>query len=138
MGDPVDARSDVYSLGCILYLMLVGVPAADAPTREGMLKRRLNESAPHPMTANEALPPELDAIVVKALATSPADRFQSAAELRDALAAVAPMVDPAATTGTTGPSACRATSGRSWHARSPRGAPASARACWCSAPRRCS
>ena len=93
MGDPVDARSDVYSLGCILYLMLVGVPAADAPTREGMLKRRLNESAPHPMSANEALPPELDAIVVKALATSPADRFQSAAELRDALAAVAPMVD---------------------------------------------
>jgi serine/threonine-protein kinase len=92
MGDPVDARSDVYSLGCILYLMLVGVPAADAPTREGMLKRRLSENAPHPRSANESLPPELDAIVAKALAPSPADRFQSATELRDALVRFAASV----------------------------------------------
>ena len=94
MGDPVDARSDIYSLGCILYLLVVGVPAADAPTREGMLKRRLSENAPHPKSENETLPAELDALVAKALAPAPDDRFQSAAELRDALARVATSTSP--------------------------------------------
>ena len=85
VGDPADARSDIYSLGCIFYLMLVGSPAADAPTRDAMLKRRLNELPPHPSRAKNDLPPELDAIVVKMLAVRPDDRFQTAAELRAAL-----------------------------------------------------
>ena len=85
VGDPADARSDIYSLGCIFYLMLVGSPAADAPTRDAMLKRRLNELPPHPSRVKNDLPPELDAIVVKMLAVRPDDRFQTAAELRAAL-----------------------------------------------------
>jgi serine/threonine-protein kinase len=85
VGDPADARSDIYSLGCIFYLMLVGSPAADAPTRDAMLKRRLNELPPHPSRVRNDLPAELDEIVVKMLAISPADRFQSALELRAAL-----------------------------------------------------
>jgi serine/threonine-protein kinase len=85
VGDPADARSDIYSLGCIFYLMLVGSPAADAPTRDAMLKRRLNELPPHPSSARNDLPSELDAIVVRMLAISPADRYQTAAELREAL-----------------------------------------------------
>lgn len=94
VGDPADARSDIYSLGCIFYLMLVGSPAADAPTRDAMLKRRLNELPPHPSSAKNDLPPELDAIVVKMLAVSPADRFQSAMDLRAALDQVRLAPDP--------------------------------------------
>jgi eukaryotic-like serine/threonine-protein kinase len=85
VGDPADARSDIYSLGCIFYLMLVGSPAADAPTRDAMFKRRLNELPPHPSRAKNDLPPELDAIVVRMLAVRPDDRFQTAGELRAAL-----------------------------------------------------
>jgi serine/threonine protein kinase len=94
VGDAADARSDIYSLGCIFYLMLVGSPAADAPTRDAMLKRRLNELPPHPSNAKNGLPAELDAIVVKMLAISPADRFQTAAELRAALDQVRLPYDP--------------------------------------------
>src|SRR3954471_5458315 len=47
LGDPIDARSDLYALGCILHLMLTAAPAFDAPTREQMIKRRLSENPPH-------------------------------------------------------------------------------------------
>jgi serine/threonine protein kinase len=102
VGDPADARSDIYSLGCIFYLMLVGTPAADAPTRDAMLKRRLNELPPHPSSARNDLPPELDAVVVKMLAISPADRFQTAGELRVALDQVRLPHDPDAPLSTSG------------------------------------
>ena len=105
VGDPADARSDIYSLGCILYLMLVGSPAADAPTRDAMLKRRLSELPPHPSHARRDLPPELDAIVVRMLAISPADRYQSAAELRAALDQLRLSLEPDATPTTSGASA---------------------------------
>ena len=85
LGDPVDARTDLYSLGCIVFLMLTGTQAAEAPTREAMLKRRLHELPPHPRSVNRALPPDLDAIVVRLLSSSPADRFPSAVAVREAL-----------------------------------------------------
>jgi tRNA A-37 threonylcarbamoyl transferase component Bud32 len=90
LGDPVDARTDLYSLGCIIFLMLTGTQAAEAPTREAMLKRRLHELPPHPRAVNRALPPDLDAIVVRLLASSPDERFSSATELREALERVHP------------------------------------------------
>ncbi|MDQ3997715.1 MAG: protein kinase, partial [Gemmatimonadota bacterium] len=105
VGDPADARSDIYSLGCIFYLMLVGSPAADAPTRDAMLKRRLNELPPHPSNAKNDLPPEVDEIVVKMLAVAPADRYQTAAELRAALDLVRLPPDPDSALTTSGASA---------------------------------
>ena len=85
LGDPVDARSDLYALGCILHLMLTASPPFDAPTREQMIKRRLSEDAPHVHELDAALPESIARIVARLLARSPKDRYGSAAELKDAL-----------------------------------------------------
>jgi serine/threonine-protein kinase len=86
LGDPIDARSDLYALGCILHLMLTASPPFAAPTREQMIKRRLSEEAPHIQHIDPGLPDSLDRIDNRLLARSPADRYGSAAEVRDALA----------------------------------------------------
>lgn len=98
LGDPVDARADIYSLGCILYQMLTGVPAFAAESREQMIRRRLHEAAPHVHDVAPELPRRLDTLIAHMLARSPKDRTASAAEVRDAL-------DPALALGGWDPSA---------------------------------
>lgn len=85
LGDPVDARADIYSLGCILYQMLTGEPAFAAESREQMIRRRLHEPPPHVRDVLPDLPRRLDTLIVHMLARSPGDRLASAAEARDAL-----------------------------------------------------
>ena len=85
LGDPVDARSDLYALGCILHLMLTAAPPFEAKTREQMIKRRLSEDAPHVQGVDPAIPDTLARIVARLLARSPGDRYGSAAEVHDAL-----------------------------------------------------
>lgn len=85
LGDPVDARADIYSLGCILYQMLTGAAAFSADTREQMIRRRLHEAPPHLREVLPNLPSRLDTLLVHMLARSPADRLASAAEARDQL-----------------------------------------------------
>ena len=85
LGDPVDARADVYSLGCILYQMLTGVPAFAGDTREQMIRRRLHETPPHVRDVIPELPTRLDTLIVHMLARSAGDRLGSAGEARDAL-----------------------------------------------------
>lgn len=85
-GDPIDGRSDLYALACILYEMLTGASSFAGATIEARLQRRLAGEALRPRNANGDVPAWLDALVVKALARDPEARFQSAAALRDALA----------------------------------------------------
>ncbi len=87
-GEEVDHRSDVYSLGCVLYEMLAGEPPYTGPTAQAILARRLSHSVPSARRIRDTVSPALDAAVMRALAKIPADRFGSAAEfgeeLRDA------------------------------------------------------
>ncbi len=85
LGDPVDARADVYSLGCILYQMLTGVSAFAADTREQMIRRRLHHAPPHIREVMPELPARLDTLIVHMLARAAGDRVASAADARDAL-----------------------------------------------------
>ena len=85
-GDPIDGRSDLYALGCMLYEMLTGESAFAGSTIEARLQRRLTGEQLHPRGVNPSVPVWLDALVAKALAREPGARFQTAADLRDALA----------------------------------------------------
>jgi len=86
--DLLDARSDVYSLGCVLFEMLAGEPPFTGPSAQVVIARRFTEGAPSPSRGGRALPPELDRIVMRALAPAPSDRFPSARALAAALRTV--------------------------------------------------
>ena len=88
-GAGVDARSDVYSLGCVLYECLTGEPPFDRDTELAVLYAHLNEPPPRPSSRRPGLPPALDDVIAAALAKSPADRPRSCGELaRSARAAL--------------------------------------------------
>ena len=84
-GAPVDQRSDVYSLGCVLYEMLGGRPPFTGDTPLSVAYRHVRDTAEPPSRINPDVPRALDAIVMKALAKNPDNRYQSAAELREDL-----------------------------------------------------
>jgi serine/threonine-protein kinase len=88
LGEELDGRSDVFSLGCILYQMLTGQRAFCESSGENSLGRRLKGRPPHPREVNPHLPKALDRLVAKALARAPEHRFQSALDLRDALCSI--------------------------------------------------
>lgn len=87
-GDAVDARSDIYSFGVTLYEMLTGRRPFQADTSYSVLNAQLHKEPTPPLEINPALSPELNDIVLRAMAKSPEKRFQTADEFRNALKAV--------------------------------------------------
>ena len=89
-GEGVDARSDVYSVGCLLYELVTGAPPFTGHSPVSVAYQHVREDPRLPSSINPAIPPELDAILMKAMAKNPANRYQSAADMRtDLLRAVA-------------------------------------------------
>jgi hypothetical protein len=81
LGHPGDHRSDLYSLGVVLYQLALGDLPYDADTPMALMLKHVNEPVPVPRTLRADLPEGLERIIVKALAKNPEDRFQSAEEM---------------------------------------------------------
>jgi eukaryotic-like serine/threonine-protein kinase len=84
-GSEVDGRSDIYSLGCVLFELLVGTIPFAGPTALAIITRRLIEVAPPLRAIDSAISPALEAVVAKALFRNPAERFATAGEMSGAL-----------------------------------------------------
>jgi serine/threonine-protein kinase len=89
-GESVDARSDVYATGCVLYELLCGQPPFVGDSPVSVAYQHVREDARPPSLLNREVTPAIDAVVLKALAKNPLNRYQSAAEMRaDVLRAAA-------------------------------------------------
>ncbi|KUH85649.1 MULTISPECIES: Stk1 family PASTA domain-containing Ser/Thr kinase [unclassified Mycobacterium] len=81
-GEKVDARSDVYSLGCVLYEILTGEPPFIGDSPVAVAYQHVREDPIPPSQRHNDITPELDAVVLKSLAKNPDNRYQTAAEMR--------------------------------------------------------
>jgi serine/threonine-protein kinase len=84
-GESVDARSDVYSTGCLLYELVTGVPPFQGDSPVAVAYQHVRENPVMPSARNADIPRVLDSIVMKALAKNPLNRYQSAGDMRSDL-----------------------------------------------------
>ena len=95
----LDARTDLYSLACVLYEMLAGEPPFAGPTAAAVIGRRFTAPAPSISQRRAETPPAVTQALAKALALDPADRFESTMQFAEALSGVAAVGAPAPSPG---------------------------------------
>jgi serine/threonine-protein kinase len=83
-GTELDARTDIYSLGVVIWELLVGKPPFQADTPMQIVLKHINETPPDISTVNPSLPPELDDVMARALTKDPSERYQTAIEFTEA------------------------------------------------------
>ena len=83
----VDRRSDIYSLACVLYETLAGQPPFTGPTAQAIMARHSLDAVPRLRIVRETIPDAIEEVIERALAKVPADRYQTATQFADALAA---------------------------------------------------
>jgi serine/threonine-protein kinase len=84
-GEQVDARSDIYSLGCVLYEMLTGNPPFTGDSPVAIAYKHVRDDPVPPSRVNGDIPGDLEAVVMKSMAKNPANRYQTAAEMEQDL-----------------------------------------------------
>lgn len=87
-GMELDARSDLYSAGVVLFECVTGRVPFEADTMYALIAKQLEEEPPDPRRFNAEVPESLSRVIRKAMAKEPAGRFQAAAEMHDALEAI--------------------------------------------------
>ena len=110
----IDGRSDIYSVGCVLYEMLAGSPPFTGATSRAIMARHFVDPVPALRTVRDTVPEPLEAIVFTALAKTPADRFADANAFLDALR------DPAVRSTVTNPAHRTTSSPKRGASRTPR------------------
>jgi serine/threonine-protein kinase len=87
-GSELDARSDLYAAGVVLFECVTGRVPFEAETTWALVAKHLEEQPPDPRTLNADVPVELATVILKAMAKEPSDRFESAGHMHDALARI--------------------------------------------------
>ena len=95
-GEPVDGRSDLFSLGAVLYEMVTGRPAFSGDTASAILRAILNDTPPSPRSFNPPVPVALENVVMRLLAKDPGARPQQASAVRSELQRLASELDAGA------------------------------------------
>jgi hypothetical protein len=98
-GERIDQRSDIYSIGVMLYEMVNGRPPFEADSTMTLMMKHLNDPVPDLRTLHPDMPDSLVAIIEKALAKTPEERFQSAEEMAGALRRIVNYLQPQSTAG---------------------------------------